>query len=87
MKLKPSALALTAGIIWGGMVMLATWWVLLFNTGGGTIMKLKNFYLGYDVTFLGGVVGLLWGFVEAFIFGYLIALLYNVFSTEKKAGA
>ena len=85
MKLKPSALGLAAGIIWGAMVMVATWWVLLFSTGGATILRLKNFYFGYDVTFLGGIVGLLWGFIDGFIVGYLIALLYNIFAAEKKA--
>ena len=83
MKLNSRALALTSGILWGLCVMLATWWVLLFQTGGGTLVLLKNFYFGYSVTFVGGFIGLVYGFVDGLICGFIFAWLYNLLSKEK----
>ncbi|MDP8206667.1 MAG: bacteriophage holin [Candidatus Electryonea clarkiae] len=82
MKIKPLALALTAGIFWGAAVMLATWWLLIRGSGGSTIVLLGNFYLGYSFSWIGSIIGLIWGFVDGFICGYLFALLYNVFAKE-----
>jgi hypothetical protein len=79
MKLNPLALALTAGIICGVAVMLATWWVLLLGSGG-TMILIKNFYFGYSISFIGGIIGLIWGFVDGFIIGFIFATLYNRFS-------
>ena len=84
MKLNPRALALTAGIIWGVGLMLATWWVLLFDTGGMTMRLIGNFYIGYKVSFVGSIIGLVWGFVDGLICGYIFACLYNLLSKEKE---
>ena len=85
MKLNPRALAITAGIFWGVVVMLATWWVMLFDTGGQTIRLLQNFYIGYSVSIVGSLLGLVWGFVDGLICGYIFASLYNLFVREKAA--
>ncbi len=83
MKLKPSALALSAGIFWGLCVLIGTWWILIFGTGGQTFRLLGNFYFGYSVTFLGSLIGLVWGFVDGLICGFIFAWLYNLFVKEK----
>ena len=85
MKLKPLALALTSGILWGVAVMFATWWILIIGSGGKTIGALANFYPGYSVSLVGGLIGLLWGFVDGIICGYIFAQLYNLFIKEKTA--
>jgi len=82
-KLKPGALGLTAGIIWGVGLMLATWWSLVLDTGGNTMRLIANFYFGYSVSFLGSIIGLIWGFVDGLICGYIFALLYNLIAKEK----
>ncbi len=84
MKFKPIALGLTAGIIWGAAVMFATWWIVIRGSAGETIGALSNFYLGYSVTWLGGLVGLVWGFIDGFICGAIFACLYNLFAGEKQ---
>ena len=56
MKIKPLALALTAGIFWGAAVMLATWWLLIRGSGGSTIVLLGNFYLGYSFSWIGSII-------------------------------
>ena len=83
MKFNPRALALTSGIIWGLTVMLMTWWALAMDLDGRTISKLKNFYLGYDISFVGSIIGLFWGFVDGMICGFAFAYLYNMLSKGK----
>ena len=84
MKLKPNALGLTAGIIWGVGLMLVTWWsLILYPTGGAILQLIGRFYIGYSVSFLGSIIGLIWGFIDGLICGYIFALLYNLFAKEK----
>ncbi len=77
MKLSVKAFALTAGILWGAAVFIATVWLLAMGSGGSTISLLGNFYLGYSFSTLGAFIGLVWGFVDGAICGALFAWLYN----------
>jgi hypothetical protein len=83
MKLNKIALGLTAGILWGVGIFLATNFLLIAGGQGQTISKLNAFYFGYSFSFLGSLAGLIWGFVYGFITGWLFGLLYNFFSKEK----
>jgi len=80
MRLNVRALALAGGIVWGLAIFLITYWFLVFGHGGTTLFKLSNVYLGYSVTWYGAFVGLVWGFVDGFIGGALLAWLYNKFA-------
>jgi len=82
MKLNVKALGLAAGILWGLAIFLLTYWFLLRGFEGKTLARLSNVYLGYSVTWYGGFVGLVWGFVDGFIGGALLAWLYNRFSGQ-----
>jgi len=64
-------------------VMLVTWWLLIVGSGGKLMSVLSNFYPGYSFSFIGGLIGLPWGFVDGFICGYIFAVLYNAFVREK----
>ena len=77
MKLNVKAFALTAGILWGAAVFIATVWLLAMGSGGSTVSLLGNFYLGYSFSTLGAIIGLVWGFVDGAICGALFAWLYN----------
>jgi hypothetical protein len=83
MKLNVKAFALTCGILWGLLVLLATWWLLFLNSPGQTIGKLGGFYIGYSYTWFGGVIGLIWGFVDGLISGAIFAWLYNKLTGSK----
>ncbi len=87
MKLSKRALGLSLGLVWGLTVLLATWWLLIRGSQGTTISKLGGFYPGYSFTWLGGIVGLFWGFIDGFICGVVIAWLYNLFYKGKTASA
>jgi len=83
MKLNPKAFALTAGILWGAAVFLATIWLLIYGSQGLTISLLGKFYLGYSLSIGGAFIGLIWGFVDGLILGWLFALLYNALSPKE----
>jgi len=77
MRLNISAFALAFGIWWGGGIFLLTWWLILTGNADAGLPSLERVYLGYSVTPLGSVVGLVWGFVCALICGAILAWLYN----------
>jgi len=79
MKLKPLALGLAGGIVWGASVFAATLWILITGSAGTTIALLAKFYMGYSVSIGGAFIGLVWGFADGFIAGLVIAWLYNAF--------
>ncbi|UCH09195.1 MAG: bacteriophage holin [Fidelibacterota bacterium] len=79
MKLNTKALGLAGGIVWGLAIFLLTYWFLIRGLEGETLARLKHVYLGYSVTWYGGFVGLIWGFIDGFIGGALVAWLYNCF--------
>lgn len=82
MKLNVRALGLAGGIVWGLVIFLLTYWFLIFGLEGETLARLSNVYLGYSVTWYGAFVGLIWGFVDGFIGGAVLAWLYNKFTGE-----
>ena len=83
MKLSIKALGLACGILWGLAIFLLTYWFLLRGFEGETLARLRNVYLGYSVTWYGGFIGLVWGFIDGFIGGALLAWLYNRFACVK----
>ncbi len=79
MKLQAKAFALSLGIVWGLIIFLVTNWSLLRGSKGEHLSLLKNFFLGYSFSFVGSLIGLIWGFIAMFIVGWVIASLYNKF--------
>ena len=83
MKLNVKALALTSGILWGLAVFIATIWLMIIGSPGGTISLLGKFYLGYSFSFGGAIIGLIWGFIDGLICGFIFAWLYNLLSPKQ----
>lgn len=79
MEIRKRALGLSLGLIWGLTILLGTWWLLIFGHKGEIMSKLSLFYFGYSFSWGGAVIGFLWGFVDGFIAGVLIAWFYNMF--------
>ncbi len=46
---------------------------------GGTtfVSAFSNLYIGYGPTFVGGIIGAVWGFFDGAVAGAVIALVYN----------
>jgi hypothetical protein len=75
--LNAKNLGIAGGIIWGlGMFVLT---LLSMATGYAQdfLNVIAAIYPGYSITFVGGLLGLVYGFLDAFVGLYLFALLYN----------
>ena len=83
MQLSKKALALSLAVVWGVTVFLATIYVLL-RGGGHTLVLLQQFYWGYNISLGGAFLGLIYGFIDGFVFGWLLALFYNAFTGKKR---
>lgn len=77
MKLNVIAFALTLGIIMGPGLFLETWWIILFGTEGAESAT-SMVYRGYEITPMGSLYGLVWGFLDGCIFGAVFAWIYNL---------
>jgi len=77
--LNPKSLGLAGGIIWGFSLLLMTWLSIWTDYGSLFLSIVNDVYPGYSISFLGSLVGLFWGFLDAFLFFYFLGWLYNFF--------
>lgn len=83
MKLSIKGLALTAGIFWGGSILLVGVGNLIWPSYGVAFLDLaRAIYPGYGSTagFGGVIVGTLYGVVDGAVGGAIFAWLYNAVS-------
>ena len=83
-KLKVVPMALGMGLTWG-LAILLLGWISAAGWGVRIVEVLSSLYLGFAPTFLGGVIGGLWAFVDGFLAGLALAWLYNVFAAGRRA--
>lgn len=76
-KLDAKAFGLSCGIVWGlGMFILGL--MNMYLSWGGAFEKgMSTLYIGYSPTWLGSIIGGVWGFFDAGIGGLIVAWLYN----------
>ena len=77
MKLNIKAFALACGTIWGLGLFGLTWWIIALEGITNEVTMIGRLYPGYTISPLGSLLGLLYGFVDAFIGGAILAWLYN----------
>jgi len=82
MKLNAKAFALASGIIWGVGLLILTWWIIAFSGVTNETTMIGRVYLGYRISPLGSVIGLLWAFADGLICGAVFAWLYNLIATR-----
>ncbi len=75
-KIDPKALAVSLGLTWSMVILLAGWvsaigWCVQFVEVMGSV------YIGYKPGFVGGIIGAVWAFFDGAIGGLVIALIYN----------
>ncbi len=79
MKLNVLAIGLASGLIWGIGLFLITWWIIMFDgQQPGETLVLGQIYRGYEVTTMGSLLGLAWGFFDGLVGGMIFAWLYNL---------
>jgi hypothetical protein len=78
-RLNATANATVLGIVTGLAVFVATNWLVLKGgpVVGPHLALLSQFFIGYEVSFLGSLIGLAYGFVSGFLLGYSVSNLYN----------
>ena len=82
MKLNLKALAFACSILWGAVVFLVTWWIIILDGASGEPTWLAQVYRGYSISVTGSFIGLAWGLVDGLIGGAAVAWLYNKFSKD-----
>ncbi|MGD2169010.1 MAG: bacteriophage holin [Chlamydiota bacterium] len=81
MKLSVKGLALGIGITWSiGQVLVG--WVAIGGWGAEYVRVMSSIYIGFNPSFIGGIIGGVWGFADGFIGGALLAFFYNVFGNK-----
>ena len=79
-KLDGTALGIAIGLTFGLAVFVATNF-LIYKGGeeiGPNLALLGQFFVGYEVTFGGSVIGFIYGLISGFILGWLIAAIRNL---------
>lgn len=78
-RLNARAWGIAFGLLAGFGLLLATW--ILVARGGPNVGPhlglLSNFFPGYSVTFVGGFIGFVYGFVSGYVFGRIVGYVYN----------
>jgi len=87
LRLNAKIWGLVCGILIGLAVFVATNWIVIKGghidavTGeyvvGPHLQLLSQFFIGYRVSFLGSIIGFLYGFAIGTMGGALIVLIYN----------
>ena len=78
-RLRAGILAIVFGLISGTGLMVATLWLVVRGGPrvGQHLVLLNQYFPGYDVTWLGSIVGFLYAGAIGAITGWLIGRLYN----------
>ena len=79
LRLNATVQGLVSGIVAGFVIFIATNWLVLKGgyVVGPHLSLLNQFFIGYEVTFVGSLIGFAYGFGCGFIGGYLVARMYN----------
>ncbi len=86
MFLNATLVGIVTGLVLGLGIFLVT--ILLILKGGVVVgphlALLGQIFIGYDVTFVGSLIGLGYGFIIGFIIGYVVSRIYNGFAGLRK---
>lgn len=86
LRLNAKVYGLVAGLVAGFGLFIATNWLILKGGPigpegepviGPNLWLLSQFFIGYQVTFVGSLIGFAYAFVLGYLGGFFIATLYN----------
>ena len=85
-KLNVMGFAIAWGASFGVWIMILGW-MAMFGWGNKIVDILSSLYIGYAPTWLGGIIGGVWGFFDWAIGAAIVAWIYNMFIKEPEAPA
>lgn len=79
LRLNATLQGIVVGLIAGvGLFVVTNWLILKGGEEVGPHLALLNqFFIGYEVTFVGSLIGFAYGFGFGFLAGYVTATMYN----------
>jgi len=85
-RLDEVAQAISAGILLGLVIFVATNWLVLKGGAvvGPNLALLAQFCPGYRVSFLGSLIGFVYGLVYGGIAGFAVSFVYNRFVEARR---
>lgn len=83
MKWETKRVAQTCGIVWGAMIFLMTLISVPTDYAHSFLSVIASIYPGYTITMAGSIVGLIYGFLDAFIGVYVTVWVYNQLGKKK----
>lgn len=78
-RLNAKAFGLAFGVLWAAGIVFMGLTAMVCTWAKPFVDVVSVMYVGYSATIVGCVIGAVWGFVDAFIGGFLLAWLYNKF--------
>jgi uncharacterized protein (DUF2062 family) len=79
MRLNATVHGIVTGLIMGLGICFATNWLVLKggDVVGPHLSLLGQFFIGYQVNFVGSLIGSIYGFACGYVIGYGITRMYN----------
>ena len=82
MQLNVKAFTLTFGVLWGVGLFFLTWWIILLEGASGDPTFIGRFYIGYNISPSGSIVGFLYGCADGGMCVLAFGGLYNFISRK-----
>lgn len=79
-RLSPASLGLSLGFLSGLSMFILGLLATYYSYGKPFVAAVGALYVGYEPTLFGSFIGGVLAFINSFIFGFLIAWLYNLFA-------
>ena len=78
-RMNATMIGLVLGLLCGTGLFLATVWLVIKGgpNPGAHLVLLGQYFPGYSVTFLGGVLGFIYAFLVGFVTGAVLGAVYN----------
>ena len=80
-----ASFAIACGVTWGLAVAVLALAAGLFGWGVALALILQDLYLGFGPSIVGAIAGAVWGFANGFVFGMIVAWLYNRMLLSRQA--
>ena len=79
LRLNGNILGIVLGILFSLVIFVATNWLVIKGgpVVGPHLSLLSQYFIGYSVTFVGSLIGVVYAFVLGYLSGLIIAWIYN----------